>query len=140
MNVRRAGLACLALLLAVGTVAAQEVTRGSMIVRVEDPTGAVIPGANVTIVANVQPELTKETRPDGEILFANLIPGTYTVTVAVSGFKTARVENVDLRLGERRLVSVTLEPGQLVQTVEVIGAAGGVDLSTTTTGGHIQDT
>ncbi len=118
---------------------AQEVTRGSIVVVVQDATGAVIPKATVKIVASVQPEISGETGSRGEIMFSNLIPGSYDVTVTAQGFKTSRVEGVGLRLSERRRVTVTLEPGDIVQVVEVIGAAGGIDLSTTDTGGHIED-
>lgn len=132
-------LACLSMV--VGTAFAQEGTRGSILVRVEDPTGAVIPGATVKVASAAQPELTAETGSRGEVLFSNLVPvDDYSVTVTSAGFKTAKAENISVRLGERRLVTITMEPGEVVQTVEVIGAAGGIDLQTTTTGGHIEDT
>ncbi len=122
-----------------GTAVAQEVTRGSLVVVVQDPTRAVIPGATVKIVASVQREISGDTGARGEILFSNLIPDSYDVTVTSQGFKTTRAEAVGIRLGERRTITVTLEPGDIVQVVEVIGGAGGLDLSTTTTGGHVED-
>ena len=122
-----------------GAGLAQEGTRGSLVILVEDRTEAVIPGATVKIEASVQPLLTGETGSRGEILFSNLIPGTYEVTVTAKGFKTAMVGGIGLRLAERRSVIVTLEPGELVQVVEVVGGIPSIDLSTNTTGGHIED-
>ena len=128
------GIVCFAML----SVTAQEVTRGAIVVRVQDSTGAVIPGATVRIVSGGR-EITGETGKRGEVLFPSIIPGSYDISVTKAGFQTAEISDVDVRLGERRPVSVTLEPGDVLQTVEVIAAAGGIDLTTTTTGGHIQD-
>ena len=85
-------LTLLCLVAVTGTVVAQESTRGSLVVVVQDPTQAVIPGATVKIVASVQPEMSGETSSRGEALFSNLIPGDYDVTVTSQGFKTTRVE------------------------------------------------
>ncbi len=61
--------ALLCLVAVFGTAVAQETTRGSMVVVVQDPTQAVIPGATVKIVASVQPEISGETGSRGEIMF-----------------------------------------------------------------------
>ncbi len=111
-----------------------------MLVRVEDATGAIIPGATVKVVSVQQPELSGQTAGAGEILFSNLIPGVYEVTASFAGFKTATAKGIDVRLGERLAVTIRMEPGAVETTVEVVGAAAGIDLSTTETGGSIEDT
>ncbi|MCY3731342.1 MAG: carboxypeptidase-like regulatory domain-containing protein, partial [Rhodospirillaceae bacterium] len=58
-----------------------------------DETGAVLPGATVTLTG---PGGARATPSDGsgEYAFAGLVAGTYTVTVALSGFSDAAVEGV----------------------------------------------
>ena len=70
--------------------AAQE---GGLSGRVADATGAVLPGATVTLRG---PEGTRVTQSDdnGEYAFAGLTPGTYTVTAALSSFSDAALEGI----------------------------------------------
>src|SRR4029078_9902338 len=49
--------------------------------------------------------------------------GTYTVTISLQGFKTAAVTDVRVQLGIPSNVKVTLEVGELKETITVTGAA-----------------
>ena len=84
---RLIGLVSVVLLLA-GGMLAQETT-GGLTGQVKDPTGAVVSGAKVTLTA---PTLvgTKSFTTDssGNYRFANLPPGSYTLTVTATGFST----------------------------------------------------
>lgn len=131
--------ALLCLVAVFGTAAAQDVTRGGLSVEVVDQTGAVIPGASVKI-RSPQGELSASTDARGRALFRALIPGFYEVVVETTGFKTATVAAVLVRLNERSGVRVEMEIGTVAQTIEVIGAAVGIDLSTTSTGANLSDT
>lgn len=114
-------------------VAAQMVSRGAIHGVVEDATGAVVPGAKVTLISSFGArEITSD--PDGSFLFLALEPGKYTIRVAMAGFKTAEAKDINVRLNERASVTITLEPGAITETVEVSGATVGIDLSTTTSG------
>ena len=79
---------CLALLLfcATGAVWAQS-TFGSFNGTITDPSGAVVPGATVTVLnVNTQAVRTTVTAGDGTFLVPNLDAGSYRVTVSLSGF------------------------------------------------------
>src|SRR5881628_206703 len=58
--------------------------------RVQDPSGAILPGVTVTI-KNQETGATREalTNDDGYYVFSSLKPGTYTVSAGLTGFKTA---------------------------------------------------
>ena len=75
---------------------AQE-TRGTLVGRIADQTGAVIPGATVVVenqATGVKSEIT--TNHDGIYQVRYLLTGFYQVTVTQAGFKTS------VRRGHRR--------------------------------------
>jgi hypothetical protein len=79
---------------------------------VTDPSGASVPGANVTIRNTATNETrTATTNDSGFYAFPSVIPGTYDVTVTVSGFKKAEVTDRVAQVSESAQVDVTLEVG-----------------------------
>lgn len=129
------GFLVLALALAIpaGLSAQGIVSRGAIHGVVQDATGAVVPGAKVSLTSAFGiREATSGSA--GEFLFLALEPGKYAVKVEMSGFKTAEAKDITVRLNERAELTITLEPGAITETVEVTGAVIGVDLSTTTSG------
>ncbi|MDQ2922092.1 MAG: carboxypeptidase-like regulatory domain-containing protein, partial [Acidobacteriota bacterium] len=99
---------------------------------VQDKTGAVIPNASVT-VTNIATNLVRTATADegGFYTVTNLPVGTYTVLVEQKGFKKAlRGDNV-LAADARLTVDITLEPGELSETVEVAAVSGGETVNTT---------
>src|SRR5580658_10891733 len=91
-------------LLAALTVSAQTF-RGTILGTATDPSGAVLPGAKVT-VKNVGTglERTTETSADGSYALPELPIGTYTVTVVLTGFETFATTGVVVDVaGERRV-------------------------------------
>src|SRR5690242_8276001 len=71
------------------TPASAQVLYGSIVGEVTDPNGAVVPGAAVT-ATNQETGVAQTARTDagGTYQFVNLQPGTYTVKVVASGFKS----------------------------------------------------
>ena len=69
--------------------------------------------------------------------FAAVPPGIYTVKAALTGFKT--YENKGVRVGTQQFVTldITLEVGQLQETITVTGEAPLIDTSNASTGGVI---
>src|SRR6202045_3534448 len=69
---------------------------------VQDPTNASIPGATVTIT-NDATAVAKSTTTDeaGRYIFSDLKPASYTMTVALTSFKTLVRPNVVLRVGQQ---------------------------------------
>ena len=83
---RAAALALLVSLWSAAPTAAQS-TYGSLIGTITDTSGAVVPGATVTITnAQTQAVRTSATSGDGSYLVANLDAGSYHVVVSLSGF------------------------------------------------------
>lgn len=91
---------------------------------VVDTSGGVLPGADVT-VRNPATASTFRAVTDGEGFFRipALSPGSYTVSVALMGFKTAVREKVEIVEGVGTSVRVQMEVGAMEQTVDVVGGA-----------------
>ncbi len=70
---------------------------------VTDPSGAVVPDAQVTLT-NVDTGISKSVKSNGEGLFRfpSLPPGRYKVTATKQGFATTAQENVELLAEEIR--------------------------------------
>lgn len=122
-------LPILAILLSLSASAQQ--TTGNVRGIVKDPTGAVIPGAQITLKNKATGNaLTAETTAEGEFRFNNLLVGEYQLAVTAAGFKTLNLSEVRVVLNQTTDVPVALTVGIQGETVEV--SAGGVELIQTT--------
>ena len=91
----------------------------TLAVAVADPTGAFIPGADVTATNDTTGIAeTGVTNAAGEYTFT-LQPGTYTITAEVPGFQTGIESNVALGAGQQILRNFTLEIGVVATTITV---------------------
>ena len=100
---------------------------GDILGTVQDSTGAVVPGAKITLTAvdtGTKWEATSDAA--GGYLFAELKPAHYSVQASKEGFQTATVSNIELLVGQRPRVDITLQVGAVTQSIEV--SAGGVQL------------
>src|SRR5215471_18900165 len=111
--------AALGLCLALSAAAAAQVTTADIVGRVSDSTGAVLPGATVTIEnVGTHDIRTAPANETGDYLF-NLLPiGTYTVKVELQGF-TSQTTSVSLSAGDRVRVDARLQVGQVAENVTV---------------------
>jgi hypothetical protein len=92
---------------------------------VQDKSGAVVPNATVT-VTNVGTNLVRTATTDGNGFYTvtNLPVGTYSVSAEQKGFKQAlRSDNV-LAADARLTVDLTLDPGDVSETVQIATSAG----------------
>ncbi len=79
---------------------------------VTDPSGAVIPGANISIVGNTTQTTTKAVSSDaGTYTVTGLIPGRYTVTVTAPGFATTVQNDVNVEVTVQSTINFTLNAG-----------------------------
>jgi len=87
---------------------------------VADASGAVLPGASVTLTnTGTQASQTVPTDDRGSLLFTGLWPGTYDLKIALSGFKTSEQHGIVLSPNDTRGISITLEVGSQTETVIV---------------------
>jgi hypothetical protein len=87
---------------------------------ITDPTGAVIPGATITITnAETGQATTVTSNEAGQYVAPSLRIGTYTVKAEASGFKTWMSSGLVLRVGDRARVDAKLEIGTAAESVTV---------------------
>src|SRR5436190_23504401 len=94
---------------------------------VQDPSGAVVPKATVTIV-NTGTQLTKTATTDegGNYRFLSLAPGAYRVTVEASGYAKS-ASDVTLLTEQNLNVPITLKVGAITEAVTVTSQSPVVD-------------
>ncbi len=97
---------------------------GSVVGSVTDPTGAVVPKAEVQL-ANLATNavLTQNTNDSGQFTFPNVPLGKYKVTVKMAGFRSASIPDLDVEVNKTLNVPIKLEVGTENQVVEVTAAA-----------------
>jgi trimeric autotransporter adhesin len=96
---------------------------------VKDP-GGVIPGAEVTLTNEATNIVRSSATNDvGEYNFPNVDPGTYTLKIALEGFKS--YSQTGLRVGTQQFltIDVTLEVGALQENITVTGQAPLIETS-----------
>ena len=96
--------------------------RGTILGTVTDPSGAVLPGATVTVKnTGTGLERTAQSSADGSYALPELPIGTYTVTVTLNGFQTFVTTGVVVDTSSERRVNAALKTGQVSTRVEVSG-------------------
>src|SRR4029078_1196134 len=103
---------------------AQTTGTATVVGTITDNTGAIVPGASVSIV-NTETQFVSngETNAEGAYYVPNLKPGTYTLTVQAQGFKRYVREGVILRTSEQPRIDVQLEVGAVTESINVTGSA-----------------
>jgi hypothetical protein len=106
------------LALSVSFAYAQETT-GNIQGTVKDPSGAVVPGATVTITGS-QRSYNATTNEGGEYNVNQLPPGRYVVTATATGFGSVKREDVPVELGRTLQVNFDLTVAGTSETVNVV--------------------
>lgn len=130
--------AALSLLLTGGVVQAQIAT-ASLNGTVTDPSGALIPGATVSlknVATNI--ERTTSTNSAGHYVLVNINPGRYTLTVHKDGFSTVTQPEFALEVNQTSTVDFSLHLGSTVESVTVEAAEVGLQTSTSELGTVIE--
>src|SRR5262245_11814382 len=138
MKLNRQGLAFVHLGLALALISlypapvwSQATSAATLAGVVTDEQGAAVPGAEVRIVdvdtSGTQTTLSNET---SRYVFANVTPGTYSVTITKQGFTTYKINAQKVDIGTVVTLNAPLKVGATSTTIEVT-AASGVDLQTT---------
>jgi Carboxypeptidase regulatory-like domain/TonB-dependent Receptor Plug Domain len=114
---------CLSLM-AGGASAALAQTTGSATLRgiINDPNGAVVAGATVTLKSlRTQSERKVKSNSDGIYVFPTVEPGAYDLKVEAGGFKALSQTGITISPGDNRGLDFALEVGQTSETVVVSG-------------------
>ena len=102
------------------TNASAQAVYGSIAGTVIDASGGVVADAKVTITDRGRNVVyTTTTNPSGVFTQSHLIIGTYRVQVEAVGFKTVSEDNVEVAVDTVHTVDVTMQPGDVSQTIEV---------------------
>jgi hypothetical protein len=124
----RKTLVAAALLLTLGVTSAFAQSTGEIYGRAADTSGAILPGATVTVAgpALIQPRVavTSET---GTYRVPELPIGTYAVTFELAGFRTLSMQDIRVTIGFRAQVNGAMELSTVQETVTVTGASPLVD-------------
>lgn len=105
---------------------------------VTDPTGAVVPGASITIVDKETNQTQKGTSDGaGNYTFNRLAPALYTVTVEAKGFAAKTVDNVNISGETMQALSITLDAAGAQQSITVTDTAPAINTATGTISGVI---
>ncbi len=102
---------------------AQNIVTGGISGTVTDPTGAIVPNAKVSLKSNTTGETqTTVTTSTGLFNFPLLKPGSYSVTISQTGFRSID-ETVEVQLGQVITANLKLLVGNASETVEVSSQA-----------------
>ncbi len=140
----RIGMIVLALLVAseglAGAARAQAVG-AALSGLITDERGGAVPGATVSI-KNLGTGVVREASSNGDGFYSapNLLPGTYEVRVGAQGFQTSVQKDVRLTVGAQQALNVSLQVGQLNQTVEVSATPPDVQTASSTISATVDST
>jgi hypothetical protein len=134
-------LKCLPVLASVGAIlcltaaALAQDPRGSIRGRVTDASGAFVPRAAVSAVsASTGVRASAETNAEGMYNIPFLLPGMYTVTAELTGFKTWSRGSVQVRVSETTELDIAMTVGAITESVEVTAATPLLDTAAASLG------
>src|SRR5688500_18315529 len=112
----------LLMLLTLPAAAGAQVLYGSLVGNVSDETGAAVPGATVTIL-NKATGVSRDATTDatGAYRLDTVQPGTYSVTVQLTGFRSFTRSDIPVSLNTVARADARLQVGQLTESVTVSG-------------------
>ena len=104
---------------------------GSIAGTVRDASGAVLPGATVTVkgAALQRESVTATTSPEGTYRISLVPPGTYDVTVELSGFTVQARRNVEVAINQQTTLDFALAVAGVAESVQVSAEAPVIEVT-----------
>ena len=117
-----------------------QVATGTINITVADGTGGMVPGASIKVTNNgtglVREGIANER---GELSVPYLPVGQYSIGVQIAGFKKTTIDQLVLQVDQTASVHVTLQPGEVRETIEVKEIASSLDAETSSLGQVIEN-
>ena len=124
MPARLLRVALAAMLLVLPAAASAQLDTGTIVGKVADESGAVLPGVTVTLTQDATGvSVTTVTNASGEYVFPGQRIGKYTVTAELQGFKKSAYSGVQLSVQARLQLDFTLGVGAVTEQITVTGRA-----------------
>ncbi len=117
-------LLCLSLLLAASTLAQN--TTGSLRGQVTDPSGAIIPGASITLSGNGK-NFTATSGGTGDYQFRGLPAGRYTIHTSIDGFTPYELQDLSIPAGKTSTLNILMTLAVQQQEVQVHAESNTID-------------
>jgi hypothetical protein len=115
-------------------------TYGTVDGSVTDPSGAALPGAQVTLTnKGTQEKHTQVTGGEGSYQFVNVIPGEYRLDIEKSGFKHFARPNVTVQVQQDTHIDAALTVGQVSETIEVTSESPLLQAETSSLGQVVEE-
>jgi hypothetical protein len=127
---------CILLLFLFSSIAGYgQAGRGAINGSITDQTGAIIPGAKVTLLNKANGvTVHTTTNSSGNYAFISLNPGVYSITANEKGFVTIVHDDVTVTVDQTTTVNLTLQIGSVSNVITVKGTAGLIESSNSTVG------
>lgn len=134
----RSCFSVLFLVFVVASIAFGQAGRGSISGTVTDPGGAIVPGAQVTLLNKATGSSQHTVTSDaGFYTFISLNPGVYQVTVTQEGFSKVIQDNITVSVDQTTAANITLKVGAATETVNVTAGSELVEATNSTVGSLI---
>jgi Carboxypeptidase regulatory-like domain/TonB dependent receptor-like, beta-barrel/TonB-dependent Receptor Plug Domain len=134
-SLTRGGSFVFAISLLLAAPASAQVDTGTILGSVKDQSGAILPGATVTITHEGQAfTLSTVTRQDGTYIFTPIRSGAYSIEVEFQGFKKGVRRGISVAIQDQTVVDFTLQAGGLTEEVVVTGESPLLQTGTGTVG------
>src|SRR3954452_11464575 len=142
MTSRKAAVLTIFFLLCVLLPVAGQETTGTILGTVTDSSGAVVPGATISVTNTDKNALirTVTSGKDGSFTAPLLPLGHYSVKVESKGFRAFTKNNIELNIRDQYRVDAILSPGSITENVTVEADALQVDTLSPTASGLINGT
>ena len=131
--------AMLGLLALSSAIVFSQAVTGSILGRVTDSTGAVLPGAQISISNPETGTTTRIAATDAQGLYSvpDLGPGTYEMRVSAPGFVTQLWTGIGVAIGSQRVLNITMLPGGPETVVRNAAPAAPISQSSACCGGNV---
>jgi hypothetical protein len=119
---------------------AQSASSGTVSGSVSDPSNAVVAGATISLTdISTNIPRTANSNATGRYFFADVTPGTYTLTVSKAGFATSKTDNQVVQVGVNLTVNLSLQVGGANVVVEVSAVGNELQTMNATVGNTINN-